>query len=118
VEWESSNVYGGHEVGWRGVDKLTVRDGRIPEEVVYADIAPLQALRRGEKFPARERAPSLPHPTCIAIADRTSWSNGACPSDPPSAGLQSRRVRFGAPPPPGARLSVAQRSSGPNMTGT
>jgi hypothetical protein len=52
VEWESSNVYGGHEVVWRGVDKLTLRDGRILEEVVYADTAPLQALRRGEKFPA------------------------------------------------------------------
>lgn len=52
VEWESSNVYGGNEVVWRGVDKLTLRDGRIMEEVVYADTAPFQAMRRGETFPA------------------------------------------------------------------
>ena len=52
VEWESSNVYGGTTVTWRGVDKLTLHEGKIAEEVVYADTAPFQAMRRGEKFPA------------------------------------------------------------------
>mgnify|MGYP005989730641 CR=1 FL=1 len=52
VEWESSNIYGGHEVVWRGVAKMTLRDGKIVEEVVYADTAPFQAMRRGETFPA------------------------------------------------------------------
>jgi hypothetical protein len=52
VEWESSNRFGDGVRCWRGVDKLTLRDGRIIEEVVYADTAPLQALRRGETFEA------------------------------------------------------------------
>ena len=52
VEWESANVYGGRLVTWRGVDKITLEDGRIAEEVVYADTAPFQAMRRGVKFDA------------------------------------------------------------------
>ena len=52
IEWESSNRYGEHVVTWRGVDKLTLRDGKVIEEIVYADTAPLQAMRRGEKFDA------------------------------------------------------------------
>jgi ketosteroid isomerase-like protein len=57
VEWESTNRYGDRVLSWRGVDKLTLRDGRIIEEVVYADTAPLQALRRGETFEALIRIP-------------------------------------------------------------
>ncbi len=52
VEWESANIYGGRLVTWRGVDKITLEDGRIAEEVVYADTAPFQAMRRGVKFDA------------------------------------------------------------------
>lgn len=52
VEWESTSRLGERVLSWRGVDKLTLRDGRIIEEVVYADTAPLQALRRGETFEA------------------------------------------------------------------
>src|SRR5262245_54241095 len=52
IEWESSNRFGDHVITWRGVDKLTLVDGKIIEEVVYSDTAPLQALRRGESFPA------------------------------------------------------------------
>ena len=52
VEWESSNRYGERVVSWRGIDKLTLRDGRIIEEVVYADTAPLQAMRQGRRFDA------------------------------------------------------------------
>lgn len=50
VEWECSNVYGAQTVTWRGVDKLTLRDGRIAEEIVYVDTAPLQAMRMGKQF--------------------------------------------------------------------
>lgn len=52
IEWESSNRYGEHVVTWRGVDKLTLKNGKIVEEVVYADTAPLQALRQGKPFEA------------------------------------------------------------------
>ena len=57
VEWESSNRYGERVVTWRGIDKLTLRDGRIIEEVVYADTAPLQAMRQGRKFDALIQVP-------------------------------------------------------------
>lgn len=50
AEWESSNRFGDRQVTWRGVDRFILRDGRILEEVVYTDTAPLQALRRGETF--------------------------------------------------------------------
>src|SRR5688500_12663935 len=52
IEWESSNRYGERVVTWRGVDKLTLKDGRIIEEIVYADTAPLQAMRQGKPFEA------------------------------------------------------------------
>ena len=52
IEWESSNRYGERVIVWRGVDKMTLRDGKIIEEIVYCDTAPLQALRRGMKFDA------------------------------------------------------------------
>ena len=52
IEWESSNRYGEHLLVWRGVDKLTLRDGKIIEEIVYTDTAPLQARRLGTKFEA------------------------------------------------------------------
>ena len=52
VEWESTNRYGERQLSWRGVDKLTLLGDRIIEEIVYADTAPLQALRRGETFEA------------------------------------------------------------------
>ena len=50
IEWESSNRYGEHVIKWRGVDKLTLLEGKIIEEVVNTDTAPLQAMRRGEAF--------------------------------------------------------------------
>jgi len=52
IEWESSNRYGERVLTWRGVDKLTLRDGKVIEEVVYADTAPLQAMRQGKAFEA------------------------------------------------------------------
>jgi len=52
IEWASSNRYGDRIVSWQGMDKLTVHDGKIIEEIVYTDTAPLQALRQGVKFDA------------------------------------------------------------------
>lgn len=52
IEWASSNRYGDRIVSWQGVDKLTVHDGKIIEEIVYTDTAPLHALRLGIKFEA------------------------------------------------------------------
>jgi ketosteroid isomerase-like protein len=57
IEWESSNRYGERTLRWRGVDKLTLVDGRIAEEIVYADTAPLQALRQGRSFDALIQMP-------------------------------------------------------------
>jgi ketosteroid isomerase-like protein len=50
IEWQSANVYGERKITWRGVDKITLRDGKIIEEVVYSDTAPLRELREGRKF--------------------------------------------------------------------
>ena len=58
IEWESSNRYGERVVTWLGVDKITLHDGKIFEEIVYADTAPLQALRRGERFEALIQLPA------------------------------------------------------------
>jgi ketosteroid isomerase-like protein len=58
VEWESSNRYGDRTLRWRGVDKLTLVDGRIVEEIVYTDTAPLQALRQGRTFDALIQLPA------------------------------------------------------------
>jgi len=58
IEWESSNTYGDHVVTWRGVDKMTLKDGRIMEEIVYADTAPLQAMRQGKPFEPLMRLPA------------------------------------------------------------
>jgi ketosteroid isomerase-like protein len=52
IEWEVSNRFGEQTVRWRGVDKLTLRGGRIAEEVVYVDTAPLHALRGGRPVEA------------------------------------------------------------------
>ena len=60
IEWEASNRYGEHTVCWRGVDKLTLRDGRIVEEIVYADTALLRALRVGKPVD-----PLVPLPTSL-----------------------------------------------------
>jgi hypothetical protein len=50
IEWESRRPAGDAVVSWRGVDKFTLHDGLIAEEMVYSDTAPLRALRRGEKL--------------------------------------------------------------------
>ena len=47
VEWQASRTAGGNRIDWRGVDKFRLRDGRIAEERVYFDSAPLRAMRTG-----------------------------------------------------------------------
>jgi ketosteroid isomerase-like protein len=48
VEWLCTTDAAGGQFAWRGVDKFRVLDGRIIEETVYSDTAPLRAARRGE----------------------------------------------------------------------
>jgi len=48
VEWQLTRLGAGGRFSWRGVDKFTLRDGRIIEEIVYSDTAPLRALSKGE----------------------------------------------------------------------
>src|ERR1700738_2975603 len=48
IEWQTTRVVNGTRFSWRGVDKFRIRDGKIIEERVYCDTAPLRALRSGE----------------------------------------------------------------------
>lgn len=48
VEWQTTRIVGGQRLDTRGVDKFRLHDGRILEERVYTDTAPLRAARRGE----------------------------------------------------------------------
>lgn len=51
IEWECTNSYDEQILSWRGVDRITLENGRIREEVVYSDTAALQARRLGIIFP-------------------------------------------------------------------
>jgi ketosteroid isomerase-like protein len=57
VEWQSTRVVDGQRFDWRGVDKFTIRDGKILEEIVYFDTAPLHARRSGKALEALVRLP-------------------------------------------------------------
>jgi ketosteroid isomerase-like protein len=48
VEWQNTRTAGGKRLDWRGVDKFRLREGRIVEERVYTDTAPLRAAVKGE----------------------------------------------------------------------
>ena len=48
VEWQTARFVGGKRFDFRGVDKFRLREGKIVEETVYADTAPLRAARTGE----------------------------------------------------------------------
>jgi hypothetical protein len=43
IEWENSRG----AMAWRGVDRFTLKDGRIASETVYTDTAPLRAAQTG-----------------------------------------------------------------------
>jgi hypothetical protein len=50
IEWQSTRVIGDNRFDWRGVDKFTLSNGKILEERVYQDTAPLRARRTGAKL--------------------------------------------------------------------
>ncbi len=50
VEWQTTRIVAGRRLDTRGVDKFRLREGRILEERVYTDTAPLRALRSGESL--------------------------------------------------------------------
>jgi ketosteroid isomerase-like protein len=52
IEWQTTRIVNGARFDWRGVDKFRIRAGKIIEEVVYCDTAPLRALRTGETLEA------------------------------------------------------------------
>jgi ketosteroid isomerase-like protein len=48
VEWQSTPVIDGRRFDFLGVDRFRLEKGRIREERVYMDTAPLRAARSGE----------------------------------------------------------------------
>jgi ketosteroid isomerase-like protein len=48
IEWQTTRNVNGIRFEWRGVDKFRIRQGKIIEERVYSDTAPLRAFRKGE----------------------------------------------------------------------
>jgi ketosteroid isomerase-like protein len=50
IEWQTTRNVNGVRFEWRGVDKFRIRAGRIAEERVYSDTAPLRAFRSGESL--------------------------------------------------------------------
>jgi hypothetical protein len=57
VEWQNSNLYGNRVLTWRGVDRFTLRGGRIVKEIVCADTSVLHGLRAGKAFEPLIRVP-------------------------------------------------------------
>jgi ketosteroid isomerase-like protein len=50
IEWQTTRIINGARFDWRGVDKFRIQNGKIIEERVYTDTAPLRAFRKGEKL--------------------------------------------------------------------
>ena len=48
IEWQTTRNVNGVRFDWRGVDKFRLEQGKIIEERVYTDTAPLRAFRNGE----------------------------------------------------------------------
>jgi hypothetical protein len=48
IERQTNRLVNGARFSWRGVDKFRIKAGKIIEERVYCDTAPLRALRSGE----------------------------------------------------------------------
>ena len=83
IEWECSAHFSGTPFTWRGVDKITLRDGRIRREVVYSDNLYLwEALDPSMKRPALVNADDLEElPTHEAQqAPRNHLTRSASPS--------------------------------------
>src|SRR5207248_7364341 len=47
IEWQTTRNINGQRFSWRGVDKFRIKAGKIIEERVYTDTAPLRAARSG-----------------------------------------------------------------------
>jgi ketosteroid isomerase-like protein len=47
IEWQCTRLIAGRRFDFRGVDKLRLKAGKIIEERVYMDTAPLRAARTG-----------------------------------------------------------------------
>jgi ketosteroid isomerase-like protein len=47
IEWQTTRIINGARFDWRGVDKFRIKAGKIIEERVYTDTAPLRAVRSG-----------------------------------------------------------------------
>ena len=47
IEWQTTRIVNGARFDWRGVDKFRLNAGKIVEERVYTDTAPLRAARAG-----------------------------------------------------------------------
>jgi ketosteroid isomerase-like protein len=50
VEWQTTRNVNGVRFEWRGVDKFRIKAGKIAEERVYSDTAPLRAFHSGERL--------------------------------------------------------------------
>ena len=50
IEWQTTRNVNGIRFEWRGVDKFRITAGKIAEERVYSDTAPLRAFRSGERL--------------------------------------------------------------------
>ena len=50
IEWQTTRNVNGVRFEWRGVDKFRITAGKIAEERVYSDTAPLRAFRSGERL--------------------------------------------------------------------
>ena len=50
IEWQTTRNVNGVRFEWRGVDKFRIRCGKIAEERVYSNTAPLRAFRSGERL--------------------------------------------------------------------
>ncbi|WP_119421305.1 nuclear transport factor 2 family protein [Desertibaculum subflavum] len=48
IEWQTTRIFDGKPFHWRGVDKFRLQEGRILEERVYTDTAPLRAAHSGK----------------------------------------------------------------------
>ena len=65
VEWRVTQTLAGTALEWCGVDRFVMKDGRLVEERVYADTAPMRLLSGGaerENIVAASRDGTSPTP--------------------------------------------------------
>ena len=79
VEWQNTRFIDGKRMAYRGVDKFRFRDGKIIEERVYMDTAPLRA--RCERRSAGAADANLERH--LVTAAPSCWSSQRLRSRPP-----------------------------------